>query len=100
MLRETRAEVDRLLAAGEVETAERLMRQRRDELAAAGLDVRKLNQAYFAFYGSYGDAAAGRSPIPGRLQRLRESSGSVGEFLRRVAEIRDGRDLARAVGDA
>jgi hypothetical protein len=89
-----------LLATGEVEAAERLMHQRRAELVAAGLEVRKLNQAYFAFHGSYGDAAAGRSPIPGRLQRLRESSGSVGEFLRRVAELRDGQDLARAVGDA
>ncbi len=100
VLRETRVDVDRLLAAGQVEAVEALMRQRRDELAAMGHEIRKLNQAYFAFHGSYGDAAAGGSPIPGRLQRLRESSHSVGEFLRRVAQLRDGRDLARAVGDA
>jgi hypothetical protein len=99
-LRSIRVEVDALLAAGRVEEAEAYMRDRRHELTALGHDVRKLNQAYFAFYGSYGDAAAGRSPIPGQLQRLRESSGSVGEFLRRVGQLRGSADLARAVGDA
>jgi hypothetical protein len=100
IMRATRIEVDRLLAAGRIDEAEAYMNDRRDELAAAGYDVRKLNQAYFAFYGSYGDAAAGSSPIPGRLRRLREASPSLGDFLRRVAHLTNGDDLARAVGDA
>jgi len=99
IMRTTRIEVDRLLAAGQIEAAEAYMRDRRDELAAAGYDVRKLNQAYFAFYGSYGDGAAGASPIPERLRRLREASPSLGDFLRRVAALADGDDLARAIGD-
>ena len=100
IMRSTRIEVDRLLAAGQIEAAEAYMRDRRDELAAAGYEVRKLNQAYFAFYGSYGDAAAGASPIPERLRRLREASPSLGDFLRRVAQLTDGESLARALGDA
>jgi hypothetical protein len=99
ILRATRIDVDRLLAEGRVEEAEALMRARREELAGLGYAVRKLNQAYFAFYGSYGDAAAGASPIPGQLRRLRESSASVADFLRRVGRLASAEDLARAVGD-
>ena len=100
VMRSTRITVDALLAAGRVEEAETYMRDRRAELAATGYDIRKLNQAYFAFHGSYGDAAAGASPIRDRLRRLREASPSVGDFLRRVAQLTSGEDLARAVGDA
>ncbi len=75
------------------------MRTRRDELRERGYAIRKLNQAYFAFHGSYGDAAAGASPIPGRLQRLRERSTSVADFLRRVGQLTSAADLARAVGE-
>ena len=54
------------------------MRARRDELQQHGYQIRKLNQAYFALYGSYGDgfAASPANPIPGpaahpaRAQRL------------------------------
>ncbi len=99
IMRTTRVEVDHLLAAGRVEEAEACMRDRQAELAAGGYDVRKLNQAYFAFHGSYGDAAAGHSPIPARLRRLREASPSLGNFLRDVAQITTSEDLARAVGD-
>ncbi|MDP8924530.1 MAG: hypothetical protein M3O34_16875, partial [Chloroflexota bacterium] len=98
ILRATRVEVDRLLATGQVEEAEALMDARRDELAALGYEVRKLNQAYFAFYGSYGDAAAGASPIPGHLRRLRERSTSAADFLDRVGQLTSAADLARAVG--
>ena len=99
LVRATRVEVDQLLAAGKVDEAEALMNARRDELAALGYSLRKLNQAYFAFYGSYGDAAAGASPIPGRLQRLRARSTSFAGFLLRVGQLTSAADLARAVGD-
>lgn len=100
ILRATRVEVDGLLGDGRLDDAEALMRARRDELAALGYAIRKLNQAYFAFYGSYGDAASGASPLPGRLQRLRDHSASVSDFLRRVGSLTSGADLARAVGDS
>ncbi len=97
ILRATRIEVERLLALGQIEAAEALMRGRRDELAALGFEVRKLNQAYFAFYGSYGDAAAGASPIPAQLRQLRAESASVAQFLRRVGELTGAADLTRAL---
>ena len=41
------------------------MEERRPYLNARGFGVRRLNQAYFAFYGSYAEGAAGSSPIAG-----------------------------------
>ena len=101
-LRETRRVVDGLLARGQVDAAERYMEQRRRALVNAGFPIRKLNQAYFAFYGSYtqGPAAPSTSPIPDQVRRLRQESASLGDFLRRAAALRSAADLARAVGDA
>jgi hypothetical protein len=99
MLRTTRTTLDGLLAQGRVDEAEAYLRQRQQELQAAGFQIRKLNQAYFAFYGSYGDAAAGVSPIPRQLGWLRAASGSPGEFLKRVSRLTSAEDLARAVSE-
>lgn len=89
MMRDIRTRVDSLLAAGEVAEAERFMEESRSQLAERGYNIRKLNQAYFAFFGSYADepSAAGRTgaDISERMRRLRDSSGSLGEFLWRVS---------------
>jgi hypothetical protein len=85
-----------MLETGQVEAAEAYMRARRDELADHGYQIRKLNQAYFALYGSYGGgfAASPANPIPDLLRRLRDQSGSLAEFvfkvrgLTTVAELR------------
>ncbi len=99
MMRETRVKLDVLLREGKIDDAEAYLRDRRLDFVAAGFKIRKLNQAYFAFYGSYGDAAAGVSPIPRQLGWLRAASGSPGEFLRRVGQLTSAEDLARAVGE-
>ena len=99
IMRETRVELDALLREGKIDEAEAYLRERRLEFVAAGFEMRKLNQAYFAFYGSYGDAAAGVNPIPRQLGWLRAASGSPGEFLRRVGQLTSAEDLARAVGE-
>jgi hypothetical protein len=99
MMRETRVKLDGLLAQGRVDEAEAYLHERQQDFQAAGFQIRKLNQAYFAFYGSYGDAAAGVNPIPRQLGWLRAASGSPGEFLRRVSQLTSAADLARAVGE-
>jgi hypothetical protein len=88
-MRETRLEVERILQQGQVEQAEAYMRERRDALDQRGYHIRKLNQAFFAFYGSYGDgfAASPRSPVPDLLRRLRAQSATLGAFLQRVRTI-------------
>jgi hypothetical protein len=99
-MRETRLRTEELLAAGEIEQAEQYMRARRHELQQHGITIRKLNQAYFALYGSYGGgfAASPRNPIPDLLRRLRERSGSLAEFLVRVRELTTVAELRAAAG--
>ncbi len=88
-MRATRLHVEELLAAGKVDDAETYMRQRRDELQQHGYTIRKLNQAYFALYGSYGGgfAASPANPIPDLLHQLRERSGSLAQFVFTVRGI-------------
>ncbi|MBN1668628.1 MAG: hypothetical protein JW862_16160, partial [Anaerolineales bacterium] len=65
-MRETRVTSDQLLADGQIEAAEAYMEARRQFFWENGYRIRKLNQAYFAFYGAYADApggAAGDDPV-------------------------------------
>ncbi len=82
-MRETRVRVDELLAAGEIEEAEAYMEARRQVFWEHGYRLRKLNQAYFAFYGAYnvGPGAGGQDPVGPAVRRLRDRSSSVKEFL-------------------
>ncbi len=86
-MRETRQTAENLLAEGRIEEAEGYMEKRRQELLDRGYRIRKINQAYFAFYGSYATSAASDSPIEGQLRELRARSGSLGDFLRTVAQF-------------
>jgi len=92
-LREIRLMVDDLLARGEVDQAEAYMEEETQALAGEGYNIRKLNQAYFAFHGTYADAPASTSPIGDELRLLRQRSSSLGEFLRRVSSIRSYEEL-------
>ncbi len=85
----TRLEVDRLLAEGEIEAAEAYMETRRHHFVANGYNIRKLNQAYFAFYGAYADTpgATGGDPIGPTLLGLRAQSSSLREFMDRVSGV-------------
>ena len=98
-MRDTRAQTETLLGDGQVVAAESYMRARRDELQQHGYQIRKLNQAYFALYGSYGDgfaAASPSNPIPRLLRTLRARSSTLGEFIFQVREITSVAELTRA----
>ena len=86
-MRETRLTVDDLLAEGKIEEAEAYMEERRLFMAENGAYIRKLNQAYFAFHGNYGDSPASVSPIFEQLSRLREASPTLGDFIKEVAHV-------------
>ena len=92
----TRATVDSMLAAGEIDAAEAYMEQRRQLFVANGYLIRKLNQAYFAFYGGYAaepGGAAGADPIGPILRGLRTASPSLWAFLRDVGGVTSYDDL-------
>ncbi|HEX2987876.1 MAG TPA: hypothetical protein VHS06_06870 [Chloroflexota bacterium] len=90
-MRAIRLEVDRLLAEGKIGDAEAFMASSRDRLQAEGFYIRKLNQAYFAFYGSYAAEPSLSGPqgerISERVHALRDGSPTLGAFLSRVSEV-------------
>ena len=86
-MRETRLRTDELLADGMIEEAERYMDKRRIELQTHRIYIRKINQAYFAFTGSYGESGSSVSPVASQLWDLRLRTGSVGRFVETVAGI-------------
>ncbi len=84
-MHDTRLRVDDLLGQGHIEAAEEYMESRRLLFMEEGYPIRKLNQAYFAFYGTYADNPASVSPIGQEVDHLREISGSLGEFVRTMS---------------
>ena len=88
-MRTTRIRVDELLAEGRVEDAETYMEDRRQFLWDNGYRIRKLNQAFFAFHGSYADEPGeqGDDPIGPAILAIREDSSSLYEFLDRLSSI-------------
>jgi hypothetical protein len=96
-MREIRQAVDAYLAQGEITQAEEFMEQKRQYLASMGYYIRKLNQAYFAFHGTYGDSPTSISPIGAELKRLREQSASLKDFLDTVAVMTSRQDLSLSI---
>ncbi|MSQ32366.1 MAG: hypothetical protein EXR59_03895 [Dehalococcoidia bacterium] len=86
-MRSIRLKVDEMLKQGKIEQAEAYMEDRRKFLVENNYIIRKLNQAYFAFYGSYGDEPSVVSPIGDQLRIIRLENGTVGDFIRQVQVI-------------
>ena len=87
-MRATRVRVEELLAEGDVDGAEAYMEERRLVFVSEGYALRKLNQAFFAFHGTYATTgAAGVNVIGEQVVELRRRSSSFEEFLRTAAGI-------------
>lgn len=83
-MRRIRQRVDQLLAAGNIEEAETFMEAERLKLVEQGYLLRQLNQAYFAFHGSYALSPSSVDPTGRELRQLRANSPSLKAFLNRV----------------
>lgn len=97
----TRVTVDALLAAGKITDAEQYMEQRRLLFVQNGYIIRRLNQAYFAFYGAYADipgGAAGQDPVGPAVRALRADSPSLSAFLNRISWMTSFDQLKQGVG--
>jgi hypothetical protein len=97
----TRVQVDKLLAAGKITEAETYMESQRRVFWDNGYRIRKLNQAYFAFYGAYADipeGAAGEDPVGAAVRTLRADSPSLAAFLNRMAWFSSYQQLKQATG--
>jgi len=96
-MREIRQTVDTYLAQGEISQAEEFMEEKRQYLVSMGYYIRKLNQAYFAFHGTYGDSPTSISPIGAELKQLREQSTSLKAFLDTAAAMTSRQDLSLSI---
>jgi hypothetical protein len=99
-MHETRINVDAMLAEGKIDEAESYMEQRRLIFLQNGYLLRKINQAYFAFYGAYADApggAAGEDPVGPAVRALREQSDSLADFVNTIAWMTSFEQLQEAV---
>jgi hypothetical protein len=100
-MHETRVTVDKLLEEGKIEQAEQYMEARREVFWENGYrHIRKLNQAFFAFYGAYADqpgGAAGEDPVGSAVRELRLQSPSLASFLNRISWMTSFEQLQRAV---
>ncbi len=79
--------------------AEKYMEQQRQVINSHGYSIRKINQAYFAFYGAYADrpGAAGSDPIGPNVIALRVYSSSLRAFLDRASSVLTIDQLKQAV---
>lgn len=99
-MHETRVTTDELLAQGKIEEAEAYMEGRRQFFIENGYVLRKINQAYFAFYGAYADVpggAAGEDPVGPAVRALRDQSASVADFVKRIAWMTSFEELQEAI---
>jgi hypothetical protein len=96
----TRVTTDALLAQGKINEAEAYMEERRLVFLQNGYLLRKINQAYFAFYGAYADSpggAAGEDPVGPAVRALREQSASLADFVNTIAWMTNFEQLKKAV---
>ena len=92
-MRKTRLKADALLEEGEIEKAENYLEKQRQIFVNNGYSIRKLNQAFFAFHGTYSDSPTSISPINDQLLHIRKASSSLGDFIRKIEVISDHKQL-------
>ena len=96
----TRVHADELLAEGKITEAEAYMELRRQFFWQNGYAIRKINQAYFAFYGAYANipgGAAGEDPVGPAVRALREQSATLTDFLKTIARMSSFKQLQVAI---
>jgi hypothetical protein len=100
-MHQTRVTVDEMLSQGRIGEAEAYMEERRQVFWENGYRIRRLNQAYFAFYGAYADepgGAAGEDPVGAAVRLLWKRIASPVEFLRTMSWMDSYADLQEALG--
>ncbi len=86
-MHQTRHHTDELLQQGKITEAETYMENRRIELVNKGHNIRKLNQAYFAFHGLYADGPSSTSPLARQIWELRQQSADAGHLVKTLQTI-------------
>jgi hypothetical protein len=96
-MRHTREIVDQFLRWGGWRMLRRTWKSAACSFVENGYAIRKLNQAYFAFHGSYGTGAAATSPLGPKLEELRSLTPDVRTFLETVRGLTSPEELERVL---
>ena len=83
----TRIKTEFLLKENKIIEAENYMELQRLIFVDNGYNIRKLNQAYFAFYSSYADSAASNTSIGNELDEFRNYFTSLENFILEIKNI-------------
>ncbi len=97
-MHETRTTVDEMLADGRVEEAETYMEERRRLFVENGFQIRKLNQAYFAFFGGYQSGkpgAGGADPTGAAIRGILDASPSLQAWIVTMRSITTREELLK-----
>ena len=92
-MHDTRLRTDELLELGNIEEAEAYMEERRKALVENGHNVRKLNQAYFAFHGLYADGPASTSPLARQMWEIRQQVDDAGDLVKALQTVSNYEDF-------
>ena len=98
-MRLTRKNVDVLLAQGDIKGAEQYMNERCLVFNENGYAIRKLNQAYFAFHGIYGQDPGAVSPIYDAMQKLRAKYSTFSQFIEEASKLTSFTELQKAISN-
>ncbi len=98
-LHETRHEAEQLLSEGKIDEAETYMESRRQTLVENGHNIRKINQAYFAFHGTYADSPSSTSPLARQIYQLRLMSPNPGHLVKTLQTISNYNDFQTLISN-
>lgn len=96
-MKQTRQTVDVMLKQGNIEQAEQYMENRRLIFVQHGYKIRKLNQAYFAFHGIYGQDPCAVGPIYDGMTKLRKNYANLADFAQDVSGMTTYEELRSAL---
>ena len=88
-IKNLRLDVDELLKSGKINQAEKQMESARAELESKGFYVRKINQAWFAFNGTYADSPASSSNIDQEIESFIDSQESLGDAIKKLRKVKN-----------
>ena len=87
VMRETRGKVEEYLQDGEIQYAEDYMDNQRKLFVSNGYPIRKINQAYFSFYGTYANRPESISLTYKYLLEIRNRMSSSYQFLATLKNV-------------
>ena len=99
-MKNLRIEVDALLFEGKILKAEKLMDEATYILKSNGYNVRKINQAWFAFNGTYADSPSSTSNIDKELLNFIDSQTSIKEAIDKIKYINSSNDYNILIKDS